>query len=83
LAYARKKSAEGFVMQTVIIRSDRFNRTYRDNNGDEPASRIPILTPREARQGVISGRVLLVLTVSLMLAVAAGVILAAVHMFPV
>jgi hypothetical protein len=42
-----------------------------------------VLTPQEVRQGVISGRVLLVLTTSLMLAVTAGVILAVVHVFPI
>jgi hypothetical protein len=42
-----------------------------------------VLTPQEARQGEISGRVLLVLTLSLMPAVTAGVILAVAHIFPI
>jgi hypothetical protein len=37
-----------------------------------------ILTPEEARQGVVSGRVSLILVVSLMLAVIAGAIVFAV-----
>ena len=40
----------------------------------EGARHAAILTPEEARQGVISGRVSLVLTVSLTLAVIAGAI---------
>jgi len=36
----------------------------------------PVLTPVESRQGVISGRVLLILTTSLFLAAFAGVALA-------
>jgi hypothetical protein len=36
----------------------------------------PILNPREARQGVISGRILLILAASLGLAVVAGGVLA-------
>jgi len=36
----------------------------------------PVLTPVESRQGVISGRVLLILTASLFLAGIAGVALA-------
>ena len=38
------------------------------------AYQAPVLTPVEARQGIISGRVRLVLVVSLMLAVIAGAI---------
>ena len=38
----------------------------------------PVLTPEEARQGVISGRVRLVLVVSLMLSAIAGAIVYAV-----
>jgi hypothetical protein len=40
----------------------------------ETANHASILTPVEARQGVISGRVRLVLTISLMLSVIAGAI---------
>ena len=39
-----------------------------------PPSDTPVLTPEESRQGVISGRVLLILTTSLLLAAAAFVI---------
>ncbi len=41
------------------------------NRREEP-NRTPILTPVEARQGLISGRVVLILVISLMLAVIAG-----------
>jgi hypothetical protein len=44
----------------------------------ETANHASILTPEEARQGVISGRVRLVLTISLMLSVIAGAIVYAV-----
>lgn len=70
-------------MQTVIIRLDRSIRTNDDVTSDIAENQVPVLTPREARQGVISGRVLLVLTVSLMLAVTAGAILVVVHMFAI
>jgi hypothetical protein len=59
--------------------------TYRDyrprdyhpaNGGYRPAkAEGPVLTPVESRQGVISGRVLLILTTSLLLAGIAFVIL--------
>ena len=41
-------------------------------NRREKPNRVPILTPVEARQGLISGRVVLILVISLMLAVIAG-----------
>jgi hypothetical protein len=44
----------------------------------EAGNHAPILTPVEARQGVISGRVRLILVVSLMLAVISGAIVYAV-----
>jgi hypothetical protein len=44
----------------------------------EMGNHAPILTPVEARQGVISGRVTLILAVSLMLAVISGAIVYAV-----
>jgi hypothetical protein len=63
-------------MQTVLIRIEPFR--------SQPIDAGVALTSQEARQGVISGRVLLVLIFSLMLlAVAAGAILAAVHIFAV
>lgn len=40
--------------------------------GGNGAHQTPILTPEEARQGVISGHVVMILVVSLMLAVIAG-----------
>jgi hypothetical protein len=48
------------------------NRPYGEEIRDTPP---PSLTPEEARQGVISGRVFLILTVSLMLAMVAFLIL--------
>ena len=42
--------------------------------GREAANHAPILTPEEARQGDVSGRVRLALTVSLTLTVTAGAI---------
>jgi hypothetical protein len=41
---------------------DRHGTNYR------PPSDSPVLTPEESRQGVISGRVLMILTTSLLLA---------------
>ena len=41
-----------------------------DYKTDEKARHSPILTPEEARQGVISGRVRMVLAISLMLVIA-------------
>ena len=46
--------------------------------GHDVATQTPVLTPEEARQGVISGRVRLVLLVSLMLCAVAFAILFAV-----
>ena len=46
---------------------------------DDGAHRAPVLTPVEARQGLISGRVVLILIVSLTLAVIAGAIIYGVH----
>jgi hypothetical protein len=40
--------------------------------GRDGAHQTPMLTPEEARQGVISGHVVMILVVSLMLAVIAG-----------
>jgi hypothetical protein len=47
-------------------------------DGRDGARQAPILTPEEARQGVVSGRVSLILLVSLMLSVIAGAIVYAV-----
>ena len=41
-------------------------------NRREESNRAAVLTPVEARQGLISGRVVLILVISLMLAVIAG-----------
>jgi len=68
-------------MQTVLMRILSF-RSYVPDAG-QPLGAGVALTPQEARQGVISGRVLLVLIFSLMLAVAAGAILATVHILAV
>lgn len=48
-------------------------RDYRDERATE--AHAPVLTPVESRQGVISGRVLLILTTSLLLAGVAFVVL--------
>lgn len=70
-------------MQAVIIRSYRFVRTYDSDVNTSVERRIPELTPTEARQGVISGRVLLVLSASLGLAAMTGAILAAMRVFAI
>ena len=67
-------------MQAVIIRSYRFVRTYDDDVRHSLERRSPMLTPAEARQGVISGRVLTVLSASLGLAAMAGAILVGLRM---
>jgi hypothetical protein len=69
-------------MQTRVIGIVSFHPYLRDADNAVGGGSV-VLTPQEARQGVISGHVLLVLTVSLMLAVTAGAILAAVRIFPI
>jgi len=69
-------------MQTRIIGIISFH-PYIHGASHEVGGGGVVLTPQEVRQGVISGRVLLVLTTSLMLAVTAGVILAVVHVYPI
>jgi hypothetical protein len=69
-------------MQTRILGTISFH-PYIHGASHEVERGGVVLTPQEVRQGVISGRVLLVLTTSLMLAVTAGVILATVHVFPI
>lgn len=44
------------------------------NHSSESREQAPVLTPEESRQGVISGRVATILTVSLLLALVAFVI---------
>ena len=68
-------------MQRVIIRSYRFIRN--DDDTSAAADQGPVLTPQEARQGVISGRVMLVLIGSLSLAILAGVMMIALHVYPI
>ena len=63
-------------MEIVVIRSYRFVRSYDSDTNTCVERRAPMLSPTEARQGVISGRVLLVLSASLGLAAMAGAILA-------
>ena len=67
-------------MQTVIIRSYRFVRNADDRSATGEAA---VLTPQEARQGVISGRVMLVLMGSLSLAVLAGAAMIALHVIQI
>ena len=67
-------------MQMLLIKTYRFMGPRKRNNEGSDA---PVLSPDEARQGVISGRVALVLIVSLTLAVFAGAMLVALHMFPI
>ena len=57
-----------------MAQSNRLDRPYLDEGRRETAFHAPILTPEEARQGVVSGRVRLVLAVSLILAALAFVI---------
>ena len=67
-------------MQTVIIRSYRLARNADESSAPSEAA---VLTPQQARQGVISGRVMLVLISSLSLAVLAGAVLIALHVLPI
>ena len=57
-----------------MAQSNRLDRIYADEQRPETAVYAPILTPEEARQGVVSGRVRLVLAVSLILAALAFVV---------
>jgi hypothetical protein len=70
-------------MQMLLIKTYRFIRTLDRNGWKGAGSGAPVLSPDEARQGVITGRVAAVLTVSLALAVFAGAMLVALHMFPI
>lgn len=70
-------------MQMLLIRTYRFARDFEGDGWQMAGSHVPVLSPEEARQGVISGRVAAVLTASLALATLAGATLAAIHMFPV
>jgi hypothetical protein len=56
-----------------MAQANFWDRTMKPDRR-ETANHASILTPEEARQGVISGRVRLVLMVSLMLSVIAGAI---------
>jgi hypothetical protein len=51
----------------AMVQSNQWDRPL-DNEASNPA---PVLTPVEARQGLISGRVSLILMVSLALVIAA------------
>ena len=62
----------------MMVRSRRYTRSLEE--GGKPESHA-ILTPQEARQGVVSGRVLTVLAISLALAVIAGAVLLAIYMY--
>jgi hypothetical protein len=57
---------------------DQANPRDRESERHE-ASHAPILTPVESRQGVISGRIRLVLAVSLTLIVVAFAVVYAIH----
>jgi len=60
--------------ETDMAQSNRLARPFEDGAEKERAIHAPILTPEEARQGVVSGRVRLILAVSLILAALAFVI---------
>lgn len=61
-----------------MAQTNRWGRPYNPVTRDE-ATHAPILTPEEARQGVISGRVRLILAVSLTLVVVAFAVIFAVQ----
>jgi hypothetical protein len=69
-------------MQIVLIRSYRFARGFDDDDLRETDMRIPVLSAEEARQGIVSGRVVTVLAASLALAVTAGALLATLYSIP-
>ena len=63
-------------MQILLVRTHWVTDDYDGKSMDDAErSTAPTLTPVEARQGVISGRVVSVLIASLALAVAAGAVL--------
>ena len=70
-------------MQTLLIKTYRSFYPNDGEPGRETTAHTTELTPVEARQGVISGRVATVLIGSLILAAFSGALLAAVHMFPI
>jgi hypothetical protein len=53
-----------------MVQANSWDRQLQFKRQEQP-THSPILTPEEARQGVISGRVRMVLAVSLMLVIAA------------
>ncbi len=57
-----------------MAQSNRLDRPLGQEFPRQTAAHAPILTPEEARQGVVSGRVRLILAVSLILAALAFVI---------
>ena len=61
-----------------MAQANRWGRRYEPVTRDE-TTHAPILTPEEARQGVVSGRVRLILAVSLTLVVVAFAIIFAIY----
>jgi len=57
---------------------DQWGRTH-ETRPEDTATHAPILSPEEARQGVVSGRVRFLLAASLMLVVVAFAIVYAAH----
>jgi hypothetical protein len=64
-------------METLFVRTYRVIPDLDDPH--EMETHAPVLTGEEARQGVISGRIVSVLMASLALAVVAGAILVGYH----
>ncbi|HEX3487661.1 MAG TPA: hypothetical protein VHT51_21580 [Micropepsaceae bacterium] len=61
-----------------MARANHWNRSL-DQERQDSANQGPVLTPEEARQGVVSGRIRMLLAVSLTLVIVAFAIIYAVH----
>jgi hypothetical protein len=64
-----------------MAETNQWDNSLESTLRHENPSHGPILTPVEARQGVVSGRVRLILAVSLMLAIVAGAIIYGVEIY--
>jgi hypothetical protein len=64
-----------------MAQTNQWDNSLESTLRHENTNHAPILTPVEARQGVVSGRISMVLAVSLMLAIVAGAIIYGVEIY--
>jgi hypothetical protein len=66
-------------MENNMAQPKVFERPLEHENREHEPSEVPVLTPEESRQGVVSGRVLTVLTAALFLAMIAFIVVYAIE----